>query len=909
MFIFKKYFLFFFFCWIIPYLSAQTTPKKELTDTIKTKKKFNDTIKIKDTEGFETTVVYSAEDSVVSDFMEEKLYLYGKSKVLYGDVNLEADNIIIDQKKKTVMSYGSEDLKDSTGKRVIGRPVFKQKADLYESDTIKYNIQTQKAIVKGIATKQGEGYVVAERAKRNDNQEMSFGGSKYTTCNQRHPHWYISAKKIKMVPGKKVVSGPFNLVIADIPTPLGLPFGMFPFTETRKSGIIVPTYGEAVDRGFFLRQGGYYWAASKYVAIEALGEIYTNGSWGLNFNIPYKKRYFYGGNANIQYFKTFGNRDNPDYFERTDFRILWSHQPSPRGKGTFSANVNFGSQFANTRSFDPNNQIANTFNSDISYSNSFNLGVSTLTLSAAIRQNQNVRTNEMNLTAPDLNIAINRIYPFKSFKSKIIPEFIRKISINYQSTSTLKMSNRNLITNNAFPFKILNGRAAVIDTNRRETLFPDFNGANFSDIFRFGKLGITHNIPINTTIKLKNISLNPSINYQEAWYFQKLGYTWADNGLNQRGVIVDTIKGFARVINYSASASVTTRIYGIFQFGKNKRIQTIRHTIIPTAALSYQPDFSDPKHGYFTNIQIDSTGRRQFMSNFFGFEPAPSVSVRQSGVITFGLQNIFEAKIKGKSDTAQAQKVTLLDNVSINSSYNMSADSMKIAPLSISARTKLFKVVDFNFGGIVNPYQYIVLKRNEITGAVQQQMIDKLTWNNGNFGQLQNANVSLAFDLTPKSYKDKTAKKLEEEKKKLEGNKPTDAKDANKEIIKQVKQNPNDYVDFDIPWGLQVNYNASYTKIGFNNSVLSHQANFTGNISLTTTWKMNFRSGYDFTRKQMSYTSVDMVKDLHCWEMRFSWVPFGAFQSWNFTINIKSSMLQDLRLTRQRSFYDRNIAF
>ncbi|TAE49972.1 MAG: LPS-assembly protein LptD, partial [Cytophagales bacterium] len=429
MFIFKKYFLFFFFCWIIPYLSAQTTPKKELTDTIKTKKKFNDTIKIKDTEGFETTVVYSAEDSVVSDFMEEKLYLYGKSKVLYGDVNLEADNIIIDQKKKTVMSYGSEDLKDSTGKRVIGRPVFKQKADLYESDTIKYNIQTQKAIVKGIATKQGEGYVVAERAKRNDNQEMSFGGSKYTTCNQRHPHWYISAKKIKMVPGKKVVSGPFNLVIADIPTPLGLPFGMFPFTETRKSGIIVPTYGEAVDRGFFLRQGGYYWAASKYVAIEALGEIYTNGSWGLNFNIPYKKRYFYGGNANIQYFKTFGNRDNPDYFERTDFRILWSHQPSPRGKGTFSANVNFGSQFANTRSFDPNNQIANTFNSDISYSNSFNLGVSTLTLSAAIRQNQNVRTNEMNLTAPDLNIAINRIYPFKSFKSKIIPEFIRKISI------------------------------------------------------------------------------------------------------------------------------------------------------------------------------------------------------------------------------------------------------------------------------------------------------------------------------------------------------------------------------------------------------------------------------------------------------------------------------------------------
>ncbi len=894
----------------MPYLSAQTPIKKVVSDTIKSKKKFTDTIPIKNTEGIETTVVYSAEDSVVSDFIEEKLYLYGKAKVIYGDIDLEANSIIIDQKNKIVMAHGGRDVKDSTGKKIIGRPIFKQKADLYESDTIKYNIQTQKAIIKGIATKQGEGYVVAERAKRNDNQEMSFGGTKYTTCNQRHPHWYISATKIKMIPGKKIVSGPFNLVIADIPTPLGLPFGMFPFTETRKSGIIVPTYGEAADRGFFLRQGGYYWAASKYVAVEAMGEIYTNGSWGLTFNVPYKKRYFYNGNASIQYFKTFGNRDNPDYFERTDFWVRWSHQPSPRGKGTFSASVNFGSSSFNTRSFDPNNQISNTFNSDISYSNSFNIGISTLTLSAAIRQNQNVRTNEMNITAPDLNIAINRIYPFKSLKAAFIPEFIRKISINYQSTAALKMSNKNLITNNAFPFKTLNGRAAEIDPITRLALTPDFNGANLNDIFRFGKLGITHTIPINTTIKLKNISLNPSINYQEAWFFQKLGYSWEDGGFGRRGVIVDTTKGFTRVINYSASASVTTRIYGIFQFGKDKRVQTIRHTIVPTVSIAYQPDFSDPKHGYFTNVQVDSTGRRQFMSNFYNFEPAANVSVRQSGVINFGLQNIFEAKIKGKSDTAQAKKVTLLDNVSINSSYNMSADSMKISPFSVSARTKLFKVVDFNFGGVVNPYQYVMISRNEITGVVQQQIVDKLTWRNGNLGQLQNANISLAFDLTPKTYKDKTAKKLQEQKDKLDKDKSkTDRKDANKEIVKQVKQNPNDYVDFDIPWGLQVNYNASYTKVGFNDMILSHQVNFTGNVSLTDTWKMNFRSGYDLTQKTLSYTSIDMVKDLHCWEMRFSWVPFGRFQSWNFVINIKSSMLQDLRLTRQRSFYDRNIAF
>jgi hypothetical protein len=525
-------------------------------------------------------------------------------------------------------------------------------------------------------------------------------------------------------------------------------------------------------------------------------------------------------------------------------------------------------------------------------------------LSAAVRQNQNVRTNEMNVTLPDINIAINRIYPFKGIKSNVVPNFIKKININYQASGGWKLSNRNLNTANTFPFQVVNG-ADYTDAITRQVNLPDFNGTNLGEIIKFAKFGVTHRIPINTTIKLKHFSLNPSVNYEETWFTQKLDYEWIES---QKGVRVDTTKGFTRVYNYSASLSLTTRIYGIFQFGKNKRMQTLRHTLIPTVSLSYQPDFSSPRFEHFRFVQVDTLGRRAFQSRYFGFEPAPSVSVRQSGVINFGLQNIFEAKVKGKSDTAKLQKITLLDNVALNSSYNMSADSMRIAPISVSARTKLFKAVDFNFSGIVNPYRYVILARNENTGQIQQQMINRLTWENGNFGQLENANIALSFDLTPQSYKDKTNQKLNQQEQKNDRNtSQTDRAINDKQDLQYMKQNPNEYVDFDIPWGLQVNYNATYTKRGFDALYISHQLNLNGNVSLTPTWKMTFRSGYDFTQNQMSYTTLDMIKDLHCWEMRFSWVPFGIFQSWNFVINIKSSMLQDLRLTRQRSFYDRII--
>lgn len=889
--------LFLFFCCLPSLVEAQ---ESTLTDS--TQAKATDSLEIKN-EGIETTIAYTAEDSIVSNLINNTVYLYGKATVTYGEISLNAEQIEINQNTKVVVARG---MADSTGK-YRGNPVFTQGSESYEADSMRYNFETKKGVVIGIVTQQGEGYIQSDKAKRLEDGTMFASGNRYTTCNLKHPHWYINTNKIKMIPGKQVVSGPFNLVLSDVPTPLGFAFGIFPFVDKQKSGIIFPTYGESADRGFFLRNGGYYWYINEYVTLDVRGEIYTNGSYGLEVAVPYRKRYRYSGSSSVRYSKRFqGEGDEKADF--TDFWIRWSHVPVPRGKSSFSASVNFGtSRFNQRNSFNPQDQLSNNFSSNISYNTSFKVGDTPVTLGLAARQDQNSRTNVMNVTLPSLNLTVNRIYPFKK-KGETARNFIQKLNFNYSFTALAKFTNQPL-NYNSFPFTLgnrpLGSNGEPIPS---DSLQLDFNFANLSEIAKNARIGGIHTIPISTSIKfLKAFSFNPSFTYTEAWYPKQLDYTYNPADTTVR---VDTLAGFRRVYSYSTGASLTTRIYGIFNLNVNKKdryFQSIRHTIVPTIGFSYQPELAGEAQGVYETVQVDGEGNTALLSRYAGFEPGAPANVGASGVLTFNVQNIFEAKVRPRKDTVDEKKITLLDNLSFGGSYNLVRDSLKLSNISIAARTKLLNLIDFNFTGSLDPYVYRILEADEDGNITRQARVNKYTWQEGRgIGQLSNFNVSMGFSLTPQTFKngvEKKAQATKDDSQKTIGRNITEGESME---LQRIANNPDEYIDFDIPWSLNINYNLSYNKTGFLESRVSQKLNLRGDVSLSETWKIGFQTGYDFDLKQVSFTNIDISKDLHCWDMRINWNPFGQFKSYSFDLRVKSSILQDLKISRRRSFYDRN---
>ncbi len=890
-----------FYIWIGCCLWSFSTLKAQV-DTLSTQEEGTenaadvgaDTIRI--SSDIETTIQYTAEDSIITDVVENKVYLYGKAKVNYGDISLTAAEIVIDQNNNVVNARG---VPDSTG-RLQDTPIFSQTGESYEADSMRYNFKTEKGVISGIVTQQGEGYIQSRKAKKDSTGIMYAAGNRYTTCNLKHPHWYIYADKIKLIPEKQVITGPFNLVIADVPTPLGFAFGIFPFTDRRRSGIIVPSYGESRDRGFFLRQGGYYWAINDYMAATFLGEIYTNGTWGIDTRFNYRKRYRYSGNASIRYF----NRIQGDEGEETvfqDFNFRWSHTPVTRGRSSFSASVNLGSTQNNRRnSFDPQEQITNTFNSSVTYNTSFDAWNTPVTLGLSGRQSQNSRTGVVDVTLPAMNLGVNRIYPFKK-QGQSAKNFLQNINLSYNFSGEAVFTNVPPNTN-AFPFEVANDPQedrSFSEDNQAPPFFSDI-----PELLKNAQIGGIHNIPISTTIKLlRYFSLNPSFNYQEAWYPKKLNYTWIDS-LN--AVQVDTLNQFSRVYSYSTSASLTTRIFGTFLFdkkNKGKRLQAVRHTVVPNISFSYRPDLSDERIGFFQRVQVDSTGENfRDVSRYLGFRPGPPLSTSEAGVISFSLQNIFEAKVLPRGDTAKPKKISLLDNLSFSGSYNLVADSLNLSNISIAARTRLLNTVDFNFTGTLDPYVYRILSVNEDGTVRQQTRVNKFAWEEGRgIGQLSRFNISLSANFTPDAFRKKTQRKAKD---KIAGD--DNINESQEQELEFIQNNPEEYVDFDIPWSLRATYNINYSRVGFQESRVEQQINFSGDVSLTSTWKITFRSGYDISRSQISFTNIGIVKDLHCWEMNFNWNPIGTFQSYIFNIRVKSSILQDLKVTRQRSFYDRD---
>ncbi len=863
---------------------------------------------LKKQDQLETTVQYTAQDSTVMDTEKQIVYLYGEAKVTYGNISLQADFIRLNWDKNEVFAKGTL---DSATKKAKGKPVFKQGSDEYNAEEIKYNFKSKKALIQGIVTQQGEGYVQGKKVKKDDEDNLYIRNAIYTTCNLAEPHFHISASRIKIVGKKEIVSGPFHIELNNIPLPIGLPFGFFPYKppqESGTSGIIMPTYGdEPLGRGFYLRDGGYYFALSPNIGLRLTGEIYTKGSWGLGANSQYVKRYRYSGNFNLQFRKGIsGDEVAPQ--TRNDFSLQWSHSPQSRGTSSFSASVNIASNSYNQyNSFNTSNYISNAINSSVQYSKNFGQSIRTGT---SLNVSQNTTTKEVNATI-NYNFGLNQIQPFKK-KKAVTERFIDQFRFGFDFNGSVGITNKVALDNrsyNSLPYNVYRQRDTLdTDINKplvatlsqttnlaRDGVVP-FNLSTLPDLIKNAPMKMQYSIPISLpNIKLgKYINLTPGFSLSGNAYRQKFNYVFekdniyaTSDSLRKLGAVrIDTLNGLFYDYQYAFTMSMNTRLYGTLRFKKG-RLQGIRHIMTPAISVSYTPDFTDPSYGFYQDVQINNTGDKIRVSSF---NPTSTNIGSKAGGISFSLNNTIEAKVKSKSDTAQkeSEKITIIDNLSLSTNYNFFATAYKLAPVSFGATSRV-KKFDINIGGTLDPYLYTP---NASYGLVGKQE-DKYLFSTGD----GLANLS-AFNLSvSKSFKPG-------------GNKPKTSNNATEGQLRQINNNIDSYVDWSVPWDFQFSYQYNYSKRGLAPATMVSAVTFSGSVKLTEKWDFKLQSGYDFINKGVSLTNISIHRDLHCWEMQFNWTPaasplYGRASSYSFDLRVKSSLLQELKLSRRRSFYDR----
>ncbi len=855
-------------------------------DTVKA-----DTLAPKPKSDIETTIVYSARDSINSRVDRKIVRLYGDAKIRYGQIELMAEEIQIDYEKSTISARGKL---DSAGRRV-GYPIFINGQERYETKSIDYNFKTKKARISEVVTKQDEGFLHGNAVMKNSKDELLSVHNAYTTCNLAHPHYEIVATKAKAIPGDKMVVGPFYMAMNGVPVPLGFPFGIFPSPRKSASGVVVPSYGEEKNRGFFLRNGGYFFDISDYIKLQVTGDIYSKGSSALYINSNYNKRYHYTGNFNFSYSNNRLTDNIEDNSTVQDFRIMWSHSPQTRGTGRFSASVNAASAtynqnnllMYNTNPSQP--RLDNTtrkLTSNISYSKTFG---SMFNLGANFRLNQDLTTRQVDMSLPDLTFNVNNIYPFKRSKSLFLQNFSTRLS----TALTNQMTN-NLGRN----YKDAEGNPITHDS------IAPINSQTMPIILERARKGIRHNIPLATSFKVLNyLTISPAVTIDELWYFEKL--KWGLSADQKSAVVTDTIKGFNTVLNYSGSIGIATRIYGTYFFKRKTGIQAIRHVINPSASMSFQPNFGDPSYGYYQRVDIPGNKNPVYKSVHDGFVYGSS-RFGESATISFGINNTLEMKVMGKKDTV-AKKVSLLNTLSISSGYNMRADSFKLAPFSMAANTNVLdNKLNINLSATLDPYKYVTIV-SENGGTPREIRTRLFAWNptpepagyyvlddGFGIGRITNANMAIGTNLNAKGQK-----KDADTRAKI--GKASNISDADKQYL---LKNPDMYIDFDIPWNLRINYNVDYSH-GVNSPPRVTQAmRLDGDFSLTRQWKVAFNTGYDFQQNEITQTYITVSRDLHCWQVNLSWVPFGKYQSYAFFIGIKSSLLKDLKMNRTRSFYD-----
>lgn len=808
---------------------------------------------------FKSKVVYSARDSVRFDVDNQKVFLFGEAQVVYEDMKLNADYIEFDMVKNIAFSIGARDssgnvVVDSVG-MPIGDPVFADGEKSFDAKEITYNFETKKGKIREVTTQEGEAFIHAKDAKKDTGDVYYIKNGRYTTCDLEHPHFYIKATKLKVIPDDKIICGPAYLVISDVPTPLALPFGVFPNKKGRKSGILIPAYGES-NLGFFLKDGGYYFGFSDYFDLALRGDFYSKGSYGVKTHTNYAKRYKYNGNLELSFAQIkISEKEYSDYSNTRSFFVTWKHEQDAKKNPTsrFSANVNAGSSAYQTfNSNTANDYLSNTFQSNIAWNKSWQGKPYTLSMNMTHSQNTILKT--VDVTLPEAAFSVARQYPFKRKKQIGKPTMLEKIGTSFS----------------------LNAKNQI--SSPEKDLFKESALEKFRN-------GLKATVPISTSQNLGPLIFTPAVNLSGLGYFQTIRKHY-DADSNK--VVTDTLKGFTPAYDWNAAISMSTKLYGMYLF-KVGRVKAIRHVLTPNVSLSYRPDFSHEQYNYYhyvqTNIAGDSALYSIFQNGIYG-SPARG----KSGFINFSLSNNVEMKLRpSKKDTsAQDRKIILIENVGISSAYNMAADSFNWSMISISGRTKLLKIIDITMSAILDPYKmdYGTGKRTKNLLINQSSYIGRLT------------SATLALSTSVRSLtkkKDAKAKKPQ----------TRSGIKQNEDELFYIQTHPDYYVDFNVPWDLSINYNVVYAKPALSDTVIQ-SLGFSGNFSATEKWKIGFHSGFDFIKKDFTFTSFDIYRDLHCWEMHLSWVPFGFRKSYMITVAVKASVLQDLKLSRKRDWYDYN---
>ncbi|WP_373723841.1 putative LPS assembly protein LptD [Bacteroides heparinolyticus] len=835
-------------------------------------------------------VTYEANDSIV--FTQSGFaHLYGQGKVTYPGADLAADVISMDMDNSTVFARG---VTDSLG-TAKGRPVFKDGDTSYETDTIRYNFKSKRGIISNVVSQQGEGYVTGNNAKKGHNDELYMKNGRYTTCDHHdHPHFYMQMTYAKVRPKKNVVTGPAYLVVEDVPLPIAVPFFFFPFSSSYQSGFLMPTYMDDSNRGFGLTDGGYYFAINEQMDLKLKADIFTKGSWALNAESNYVKRYKYSGlfQASYQVTKT-GDKGLPDYSVAKDFKVVWSHRQDPKASpnSNFSASVNFA-----TSSYEKTN-IGNLYNvqamsqntktSSVSYSRNF--PDQKLNISASGNIAQNMRDSSIAVTLPDLNISLSTIFPFKRKRAVGDEKWYEKISIRY--TGRMKNSIR----------------------TKDDRLFK-------SNLVRDWENGMQHDIPISATFTLfKYFNLTPTFNYTERWYTRKIKQDW---DIPSQKVVNDTIYGFHRVYNYSTSLGINTKIYGMYKplFLPKKEIQ-IRHVITPSVSISAAPDFTTSHYGYYDSyIEEGKNGeRREVRYSYYSGQPFGVPSGGKQGSVNFSISNNLEMKFKDKNDSIR--KVSLIDELGAGISYNMAAETRPWSDLNVNLRLKLGKNYTFSMASTFATYAYEFNEKGEVVVG------DRTEWSYGRFGRWSGYGTSFSYTLNNDTFKKLFGKKDEAEEKRKK-DKPenggdeegADAEDSGigmpAKKTKEATADADGYQAFKMPWSVSLSTGFNITEdrdkpinrknMRYPYKISLNALNINGNVKLSNKWAVNFNSGYDFNAKLITNTVFNITRDLHCFTMTASLAPFGMYKYYNFTIRATAQILQDLKW-EQRSQTQTNI--
>ena len=863
-----------------------------------------DSINRKRKNGIDSPVEYEAEDSLTYEGATGLAHLYGNSSVKYQDMDLKSDKIYMNLDSSLVHATGS---KDTTG-NVFGTPVFVMGSDTYESDTMAFNFKTKKGLISGVYTQQDEGFLTSEISKRNDKGEMFIKHGKYTTCDHPHPDFYLALSRGKVRPGKDAVFGPAYLVVADVPLPFAVPYGFFPFTKSYSSGLIMPTYGDETERGFYLRDGGYYFAISDKMDLKVLGEIYTKGSWGLSAASNYRKRYRYSGSFFASYQNTInGEKNMPDYMKQTSFKIQWSHRQDAKANPfrTISASVNFATSSYEknnlTSMYNPQSYAQTTRTSSVSMTNTFSsIG---LTLSSTMNLSQNMKDSTISMTLPDLNISVSRFYPFKRKKAAGKEKWYEKISMSY----TGQLSNS-------------------INTKEDKLLH--------SSLTRDWRNGMRHSIPISGNFTLFGyLNINPSLNFTDRMYTNKVKKSWDEVRQTE---VNDTIDGFYNIYDWTMSVSASTKLYGFFIPSKKifgDKIQAIRHVFTPQVSFNYAPDFSSSRYGYYDSYQrTDAEGNVtlvEYSPYSGGLYGVPGKG--KTGSISMDISNNIEMKIKSDADTTGFKKISIIDELGASMSYNMATDIRPWSDLSTRLRLKLTKSYTLNLNAVFATYAY------ELDEKGNPRLSEHTTlYSQGKFGRFQGISQNLSYTLdntkvgnfikwlkgekVEKNDKNKRNRDdLDDEDEEDDFNRETNEDDtmqkgqhgARKENAGKAETDDDGYMKFSMPWSLSFGYGITmrentsgdfdYDKMRYPYS-FSQTLNVSGNLRISDGWNISFSSGYDFENHKISMTTASLGRDLHCFNMSCS-VVLAPYTSYNFSFRCNAATLTDALKYDKRSSY------